>query len=99
MDEQEKQALAESLQLARENNQMLHAMRRQAHWAQAWGTVKLLVIIASLVWSFYYVRPYLDQIARLYQQTQQLQSSSGNVLDNLLKNFQASPTSSKKTVQ
>ena len=98
MDEQEKAMLTEALQLSQENNKMLHAMRRQAHWSQVWGSIKWLLIIGSLIWSFYYLQPYLLQIAKLYQETQNVQSTSQGYFQNFLNDFQSGnqPTSTPK---
>lgn len=71
------------LELTEENNRILRAMLRRARWASFFGFVKLVVYVGVLYWAYLTLQPYLEQVQKLYSQTQSLQQQTGgaNVQD------------------
>ncbi|MBI5644806.1 hypothetical protein HY970_01790 [Candidatus Kaiserbacteria bacterium] len=67
----DKQRLEEIYRLERENNRMLHGMRRRAFWG---GIVKMLIYMAALgvpVWIYFaYLAPIMQEMMHTYQQIQ-----------------------------
>ena len=85
--------LKELLRLTKDNNHMLHAMRRNAFWG---GIIKFvlyaLVLVAAPLWLYAtYIMPIMQEMLGTYQQIQgtgaraQAQFSD---FQNLLKKFQ-----------
>ncbi len=98
MSPEEQQLLQRAIQLSEENNRMLHAMRRDAAWAKAWGVVKIIIIVAPLVWAYYYLQPYIAKVNQLYDQTQQLQADPAKSVEDFLKGINL-PGQEKPRVQ
>ena len=61
MDPESKQLLQKTLELAEENNKMLHKVRGVQKRQALWSAVKVLVIIAIAFGSFYYIEPFLNK--------------------------------------
>lgn len=66
------QTLTELVRLTRENNRMLHGIRRRAFWG---GLVKFilyaLVLVAAPLWLYAtYIGPMMEQMLDTYQQFQ-----------------------------
>lgn len=91
MDPESKKLLEATFQLAQENNHMLHKVRSVQKWATFWRTLKILVVIGIALGSFYFLEPYLNKIANLYNSIsgmeQKLNGGSSSFQD-LLKKFQ-----------
>ncbi len=66
MDPESKKMLEESLALSKENNQMLHSMRRSARIGAIVRTIYWLFIIGSAVGAYYLLQPYLNQLISIY---------------------------------
>ena len=62
--------LHEALDLARDNNKILHGMRRSARWGTAFRVLYWFVILGGLAISWYYVQPYLETLLKAYTQVQ-----------------------------
>ncbi|MEK7080859.1 MAG: hypothetical protein AAB902_00470 [Patescibacteria group bacterium] len=91
MDPESKKLLEETFALAQENNKMLHKVRSVQKWATFWRTLKIVVVIGIALGSFYYLEPYLNKIADLYNSisgTGQKLNESGGSFQDLLKKFQ-----------
>ena len=54
------------LGLVQENNKILRGMRRSARISSFIRYVYWIIIIASLVSSYYFIQPYIDQLLRVY---------------------------------
>lgn len=94
-----KALLRQNLELAQENNRLLHAMRRAAFWG---GVFKYLwwiffVIILPLAIYYYFLQPYVDQALETYKNVQgaanqakgyQAQISGENPLSELQKLYE-----------
>jgi hypothetical protein len=69
--ESDQQMLQETYRLSKENNQMLHSMRRNAFWG---GIVKMIIYAAFLlfpVWLYFqYLAPIMNQALKTMQQMQ-----------------------------
>ena len=66
MDPESKQILQNTLALAEENNKLLHKIRGVQRRETIWNTVKILLIVAIALGSFYYIEPYLNKVMGLY---------------------------------
>lgn len=60
--------LDELLELTTENNRMLHRMRRLQRWSSVMRALYWLVIIGLAFGSFYFVKPYFEQLTKVYTQ-------------------------------
>ena len=54
--------LDELLVLTKENNQMLHKMRRIQRWSTAFKVFYWIIIIGVTAGAFIFLQPYVDQI-------------------------------------
>ena len=66
------ETLTELVRLTRDNNRMLHAMRRNAFWG---GLIKFIlyavVLVAAPLWLYAtYLAPMMEQLLDTYQQVQ-----------------------------
>jgi hypothetical protein len=66
MSPEERELLDKSVALAEDNNKILHAMRRSMRIAHTVTVVYWIIIIASLVGTYYFVQPYVNQIITAY---------------------------------
>lgn len=104
MTPEQQQLLQQAIQLSQENNRMIRAMRRDAAWGKFWGVLKLIIIVAPMVWAWFYLQPYIQKINELYQQTQKVQNFSSENVQDWLKDFmsggdvQAGQKSGQKTL-
>lgn len=89
----DQQVLQETYRLAKENNKMLHAMRRSAFWG---GVLKLIIyavlLLAPLWFYMQYLSPIVSQALKTMQQVQgtgtQAQVQISN-LQNMIKDLQS----------
>ena len=56
------------LKLVEENNQILRSMRRTARIGAFIRFVYWMIIVASLVGSYYFIQPYIDQLLMVYNE-------------------------------
>lgn len=56
------QTLRELLELVQENNKILRGLRRTSRWASFFSTIKWLIILGSILASYYYLQPYFDSL-------------------------------------
>ena len=59
------------LELAEDNNRMLHRIQRARRFGGFLSTIKWLVVIGLAVASYYYLQPYLDTFQKLLPQLKQ----------------------------
>ncbi len=52
----------------RQSNQMLHRIERRARWALLFSSLKWFIIIGLSLGTFYYTKPYLEQLMETYSQ-------------------------------
>jgi predicted PurR-regulated permease PerM len=80
------QMLQETYRLAKENNKMLHSMRRNAFWGGLFKILFYLVFFVIVPFYLYmqYLAPVVDQALKTMQQVQ----GSGTQAQLQLQNFQ-----------
>jgi hypothetical protein len=75
MNPEEKELLKKTLELARENNRMLHSIKRQMLWGRIFRIVYWVLIIGAAIGLYYYIDPYINDVISAYA------SLKGNVQD------------------
>ncbi len=88
MDPETKRILQESLELSRENNRMLRAMRRASFWSGIFRVLWIAFLIGAPLWLYYHVLgPYIDSLQNAYSgakgSAEQLQSLGQNIPEPL----------------
>ena len=66
MDPESKKLLEETLALAKENNNILHSLKRSIYISRIMSLVYWVFIIGSAVGAYYLIEPYIDQIKSAY---------------------------------
>jgi uncharacterized membrane protein len=66
MQPEEKEMLKKTLELAQENNKLLHGIRRGMFWGRITRIVYWVIIIGAAVGVYYYITPYLDNAINAY---------------------------------
>ena len=66
MQPEEKEMLKKTLELAQENNKMLHSVRRSMFWGRITRVIYWVIIIGAAVGIYYYVEPYVDSAVDAY---------------------------------
>ncbi|MFA6000377.1 MAG: hypothetical protein WC783_05410 [Candidatus Paceibacterota bacterium] len=69
MDEETKKLLEETFALAKENNSMLHSLRRSMRMARFMSLLYWVFIIGSALGAYYFLQPYIDQLKSIYSST------------------------------
>lgn len=70
MDPYEKELLAETNKLAKENNKILRGLRSSHRWSSFFHTIYWIIIIGIAVGAFYYLQPYVNTIIKTYSTIQ-----------------------------
>jgi hypothetical protein len=83
VDTEERKLLEEALTLAKENNKMLHSMRRSMIFGRVMSFIYWALIIGSAVGAYYYIQPYIDQLLGVYGGAKSNLDSINSVLKNL----------------
>ncbi len=71
MDQESKKLLEETYELERENNKMLHKLRRAQKNAVLMSVAYWFIVIGISVGAFYFVQPYVDSAIKLYKDANQ----------------------------
>ncbi len=67
-DIQEIQAeLKKVVELTEESNVLLHGIQRRARYALLWSVFRWVIVVGIAIGAFYYIQPYLEQLAVIYQ--------------------------------
>ena len=66
MSPEETVLLNKCVNLAEDNNKMLHSMRRSMRLASFVRALYWVLIIGSAFGAYYFIQPYLDQILSVY---------------------------------
>ena len=66
MDPESQKLLEENLALSKENNEMLHSIRRSMRMARFMSILYWVFIIGSAVGAFYLIQPYIEQLREVY---------------------------------
>lgn len=70
MVEDSQSKLDELLRLERENNQILHSVRRKQHWQTFMAVIYWLVLLGGAVAAYHFLEPYLAQLIKMYNSIQ-----------------------------
>ena len=66
MSPEERKLLEETLELSKENNQILRKMRRHMVWGTFFRVIYWAIFISAAIGLYYYIQPYLDQLLDFY---------------------------------
>ena len=66
MDPESKKLLEDTFNLARENNNMLHKIRKVQKWASFWSGLRVIIIIGVALGSFYFLEPYINKVISVW---------------------------------
>lgn len=73
----------ELLELTKENNKILHKMRRTQHFSSFFSLVYWAVILGSIFGTYYYFQPTIEKYMKVFQTSmgvlQQFESSVGSI--------------------
>jgi len=75
MDPESRKLLEETSALVKENNQMLHSIRRSMRIQRIVSFLYWAIIIGSAIGAYYLIQPYIDQMKSIY-------SGASDVLDS-----------------
>ncbi|HVV14993.1 MAG TPA: hypothetical protein VHD55_01150 [Candidatus Paceibacterota bacterium] len=77
--EELKQLVRQSIALSQENNNLLRSMRRSTWVSYGMRFLWIALIIASSVYAYWYVQPYITQILDAYGSFQNLQDKAADI--------------------
>lgn len=75
MDPESRKLLQETLELEKENNDMLRSMRRSLRIQRIMSILYWIFIIGSALGAYYFIQPYIEQLMGIY-------SGAGDVINN-----------------
>lgn len=76
--------LDEIYELTKENNRMLHKMRRAAFWSGVWRFIWVLIVLGvPLILYYYFLQPYVEQVLNAYKGVQSGAQNFQNFTTNL----------------
>ncbi len=68
--------LEDTMELAKDNNKMLHHIRNSQRWASLMRVIYWAIIIAIGIGSYYFIQPYVTEV-------QKIMKESGATLDKI----------------
>jgi preprotein translocase subunit SecE len=80
MDQEEKELLQATFNLAEENNKMLHKVRGVQKRQAFLSVLKVLFFVGLALGAFYFLEPYFNNISRFIEQTSTTFNSIKNIL-------------------
>jgi len=66
-EEEFKEILEETLELAEENNKILRRMQRAMRWGRFFSLLYWLIIIGSAVGAYYFLQPFIASFQETFQ--------------------------------
>ena len=66
MQPEEREMLKKTLELAQENNNILHSIHRSMVWGRIIRTIYWVMVIGAAVGTYYYIAPYIDSAVSAY---------------------------------
>ena len=66
MDPEDKQILKKTLELSRENNKMLHSIKKQMFYSRIFRIIYWAILLGAAIGLYYYIDPYINQIIDIY---------------------------------
>jgi hypothetical protein len=95
MDPETNKLLQDTFELVKDNNIMLHKIRRGQKWASFMRMVYWIFIIGISIGAWYYLQPYVNKMISLYNQvsgsTSTVNSLDINSFSDILKNYKITP--------
>ncbi len=85
MSPEEKKLLEKSVNLAEDNNRMLHSMRRSARWASIFRAIYWILIIGSALGAYYFIQPYVDQMVNIFNGAKSDLDNVSGIIKNIKK--------------
>lgn len=79
MTPEEKEMLKKTLELAEENNKMLHSIRRSMFWSRVVRIIYWVIILGAAIGIYYYITPYIDSAISAYGNVKGDLQSFGNL--------------------
>ncbi|HYC34698.1 MAG TPA: hypothetical protein VEC13_03110 [Candidatus Paceibacterota bacterium] len=73
-DEDLKAKIDETYELSLENNKMLRSIQKRARWSFLGRLVYWIIILGVAVGAFYYVKPYVEDLIKVYDSIRQTES-------------------------
>ena len=70
MNPEDKKLLQETYDLSRENNKILHGIRRSNRWAAIFRTIYWVIIIGVAIGAFVFLQPYLNEALKAFKDIQ-----------------------------
>lgn len=68
MDSESKKLLEETFELSKENNKLLHRVRRVQKMEAFFRVLKIVLILGVAFGSFYFLEPYLNKLMDTFSQ-------------------------------
>jgi hypothetical protein len=72
LESNEEKLLEETLKMEKENNKMLHTLYQSMIWGRVFRIFYWMLILASLIGSYYVAQPYIEKILNFYNQASEL---------------------------
>ncbi|MEK7117383.1 MAG: hypothetical protein AAB861_01260 [Patescibacteria group bacterium] len=66
MDQEDKEILRKTLDVAQKNNRILEQMKRSMFWGRVMRYIYWAIILGVGVGAYYFIEPYIDQILSVY---------------------------------
>ena len=89
MDDDDRELLQKSLELAEENHRLLKKLLNHNRLQAAWGWIKIALVVLPLAVAWFYLQPYFQKISDTYSAIQGVQDkipqvpSAGGILDQI----------------
>jgi len=77
---EEKRMLGQIAEMVKENNKILHKMRRAVIWSRVARIIYFAVIIALAVAGYVVIQPYIDEVKQLYEGAKSVTDQVGGFL-------------------
>jgi len=71
MTPEERELLKETAELTKENNKILHSIRRSARFSSFLRILYWIIILGSAFGTYYFIQPYIDIVVKSYNGMQQ----------------------------
>lgn len=83
MSPEERELLLKSVQLAEENNKILHSLRKSARISNIMSFLYWVFIIGASLGLYYFIEPYVDQLVNVYSSAKSSLNGVNSVVGNL----------------
>ena len=66
LDQELRKKIEETYELSKQNNEILHKMRRAAFWSHVFRGVYWVIIVGAAFGAYYFIQPYVDAVLGTY---------------------------------